>query len=74
MNGGPGPDGKLHRTNLLVASADVLSADLVGAKILGFDPEQVPHLMHAAEHRHRPRDFSDIEVIGERIDDVARPS
>ena len=70
---GPGPDGKLHRTNLLVASADVLSADLVGAKILGFNPEQVPHLIHAAEHRHRPRDLSDIAVIGERIDDVARP-
>ena len=70
---GPGPDGKLQRTNLLVASADVLSADLVGAKILGYNPEQVPHLTHAAEHRRRPRDFSDIEVIGERIDDVARP-
>ena len=32
---GPGPDGKLQRTNLLVASADVLSGDLVGAKIFG---------------------------------------
>jgi uncharacterized protein (DUF362 family) len=69
---GPGPDGKLHRTDLLVASGDVLSADMVGAKILGYTPEQVPHLRHAAEHRNRPRDFSDIEVIGERIEDVAR--
>lgn len=70
---GPGPDGKLHRTNLLVASADILSADLVGAGILGYQPEQVPHLMHAAEHRSRPWDFSDIEVVGERIEDVKRP-
>jgi uncharacterized protein (DUF362 family) len=70
---GPGPDGKLHRTNLLVASADILSADLVGAGILGYQPGQVPHLMHAAEHRGRPWDFSDIEVVGERIEDVKRP-
>jgi uncharacterized protein (DUF362 family) len=70
---GPGPDGKLHRTNLLVASADILSADLVGARILGYSPEQVPHLMHAAKHRNRPWDFSDIDVVGERIEEVQRP-
>ncbi len=69
---GPGPDGKMHRMNLLVASADVLSADLVGAAVLGYTPEQVPHLMHAAENHGRPWDFSDIEVVGESIDDVAR--
>ena len=70
---GPGPDGKLRRTNLLVASADILSADLVGAGILGYQPERVPHLMHAAEHRRRPWDFSDIRVVGERIEDVKQP-
>jgi uncharacterized protein (DUF362 family) len=69
---GPAPDGKLQRSNLLVASADVLSADLVGAAILGYKPEQVPHLMRAAENHGRPWDFSDIEVVGERIDAVAR--
>jgi uncharacterized protein (DUF362 family) len=57
---GPGPDGKLQRS------------DLVGAAILGYKPEQVPHLMHAAENHGRLWDFSDIEVVGERIDDVAR--
>jgi uncharacterized protein (DUF362 family) len=69
---GPGPDGKLNRTNLLVASADVLSADMVGANILGYTPGQVPHLVHAAEHRNRPLDFSDIEVVGARMDEVKR--
>jgi uncharacterized protein (DUF362 family) len=69
---GPGPDGRLHRSNLLVASADILSADMVSAKVLGFEPHQVPHLVHAARHRKRPFDLSDVEVIGERIEDVAR--
>ncbi len=70
---GPGSDGKLRRTNLLVASADVLAADMVGAKILGYAPQQVPYILHAAEHHGRPRDFSDIDVVGESIEDVAQP-
>lgn len=69
---GPGPDGRLHRTNLLVASADVLAADIVGAKVLGYEPEQVPHLVHAANNRSRPFDLSDVEVIGEQIEDVSQ--
>ena len=63
---GPGPDGRMHRSNLLAASADVLSADLVGAKLLGHAPQQVPHLVYAANNRHRPCDLSDIEIRGEQ--------
>ncbi|MBW2200107.1 MAG: DUF362 domain-containing protein [Deltaproteobacteria bacterium] len=69
---GPGFDGRLHRSNLLVASADVLSADMVGAKVLGHAPAKVPHLVHAAKNTNRPLDLSDIEIIGEAIEDVAR--
>ena len=64
---GPGPDGRMHRSNLLVASGDVLAADLVGAKLLGYDPQEVPHLVHAAQNRNRPCDFSDIDTQGEEI-------
>jgi len=69
---GPGPDGRLHRSDLLVASADILSADLVGARLLGHDPAQVPHLVHAAAHRNRPTDLSDIELRGENPEGLAR--
>ncbi len=69
---GPGFDGRLHRSNLLIASADVLSADLVGAKVLGHEPEKVSHLVHAATKRKRPHDLSDIEVVGEPLEAVAR--
>jgi uncharacterized protein (DUF362 family) len=70
---GPNIDGTMHRSNLLVASSDVLSADMVGARILGHSPEKVPHLVHAAHNRHRPVDLSDIEVVGESIERVASP-
>jgi uncharacterized protein (DUF362 family) len=70
---GPGIDGQMHRSNLLVASADILSADMVGAKILGFDPAAVPHLAHAANRQQRPLDLSDIEIVGESVESVAKP-
>jgi uncharacterized protein (DUF362 family) len=67
---GPNIDGTMHRSNLLVASADVLSADMVGAAVLGHNPKDVPHLVHAARNRNRPHDLSDIAVVGESIDNV----
>jgi len=68
---GPAFDGKMHRSNLLVASRDVLSADLVGASILGHAPSGVPHLAKAAANHGRSADLKDIEVIGEPIASVA---
>jgi uncharacterized protein (DUF362 family) len=68
---GPGFDGRMRRSNLLVASHDILSADLVGAQVLGHDPAEVPYLVHAARNRGRATDLSDVEVVGERIEDVA---
>ena len=68
---GPAFDGKMHRSDLLVASRDVLSADLVGANILGHDPANVPHLVHAAGNHGRPLDLADVEVVGESIEAVA---
>jgi len=68
---GPAFDGKIRRSNLLVASTDTLSADKVGAKILGYETSQVPHLAHAAAKRKRPTDLSDVEVIGEKLPDVS---
>ncbi|MFO7962370.1 MAG: DUF362 domain-containing protein [Desulfobacterales bacterium] len=67
---GPSFDGRMHRSNLLVASSDVLSADMVGAKILGYDPSEVPHLVFAAENRNRPHDLSDVDTVGENIEAV----
>ena len=68
---GPNADVTMHRSNLLIASADVFSADMVGARVLGFQPQNVPHLAHAARNRKRPLDLSDIEIIGESIASVA---
>ena len=70
---GPNVDGRMHRSNLLVASADVLSADMVAAKVLGYEPTNVPHLVHAAGNRGRRLDLDDIEIVGEAVETVAKP-
>jgi uncharacterized protein (DUF362 family) len=48
---GPGFDGRIWRRDVLVASADMLAADMVGAAVLGYDAAEVPHLVHAAQER-----------------------
>lgn len=68
---GPAMDGKSHKSDILVASSDVLSADMVGAKLLDVDPSTVPHLIQAAKDRNRPTDLSDVEIVGKKIKELA---
>jgi len=68
---GPAFDGRMRRSNILIASADILAADMVGAKVLGYEPAQVPYLAWAAKNRNRAADLSTVEVVGETIESVA---
>ncbi len=70
---GPAFDGHVRRSNLLVASADILAVDKVGSTLLGLDPARVPHLAFAAQNHHRPIDLSDVTVVGKPIDEVSSP-
>ncbi|MGD9974981.1 MAG: DUF362 domain-containing protein [Desulfatirhabdiaceae bacterium] len=68
---GPSFDGRIRRSNLLVASSDILSADMTGARLLGYCPSEIPHLVHAASHRGRSLDFLDIDLKGIDMDQAA---
>jgi uncharacterized protein (DUF362 family) len=67
---GPLFDAKARRSDILVASSDILAVDMVGAYILGYPPSDIPHLVHAARDQGRSLDFSGIEVLGEEMEDV----
>ncbi len=67
---GPGPDGTARRSNILISSSDIFSADKVGSKILGYDPLKVPYLKYYAENHNRTIDLSDVELIGIPMEDV----
>jgi uncharacterized protein (DUF362 family) len=68
---GPGFDGKMRRSNILIASSDVLAADMVGASALGHAPRDVPHLACAADRKGVPADLSTILIKGEPLETVS---
>jgi uncharacterized protein (DUF362 family) len=67
---GPGYDGQMKRSNLLITSSDMFSADKVGSQILGYNPSDVLYLAQFAKENNRPIDLSDVEVIGKSIESV----
>jgi uncharacterized protein (DUF362 family) len=64
---GPGFGGRAYRSDLLIASANLVAADFVGALLLGHDPSKVPHLAMAAQYQNLPPDSSWIDVVGESL-------
>jgi uncharacterized protein (DUF362 family) len=52
---------------LIVAGADALSVDCVGARLMGMDPNQVMHLHHMAQREGASLDVSAIRTVGESI-------
>lgn len=71
---GPNHSGDAHRTDIIVTSRDLISADKVGAAILGIPPQTVPYIALAAENRGRPPDLSDINILGDTpLAAVSRP-
>jgi uncharacterized protein (DUF362 family)/ferredoxin len=59
--------------NLILAGNDVVAVDSVGAAVMGFTPEEIEHLALAGKDGLGVNDLREIEVRGERIEDVARP-
>lgn len=61
---GPLYNGKAYRSNIIIASHDIIAADKVGAKVMRIDPENVPHIAMAATDKGRPTDLSDVNIKG----------
>lgn len=61
---GPLYTGRAHRSNIIIVSKDLISADKVGATILGFAPHTIPYILMAAKNNGRPTDLSDVNIRG----------
>ena len=71
---GMGPTGgDPVKMDLIIAGANPLATDMVGASIMGFDTAQVKFLKYAIESGLGPNGMEEIEVLGRSIDDVRRP-
>jgi uncharacterized protein (DUF362 family) len=71
---GCGPtNGKPVDLRLAVASADFIAADSVGARIMGFNPEEIGYLHHAMADGLGEGALDGIRILGDQLEDCLRP-
>ena len=58
--------------DLVLASRDLVAADTVCARMIGFEPEEIKLTVHAAERGLGTMDLNRIEIVGEALEDVSR--
>ena len=70
---GAGPsNGKPKRMNLLIGSDDLLASEIVGARIMGFNPRNIRHIEMAEARGIGEHDEKKIEIIGASIGKVRK--
>jgi uncharacterized protein (DUF362 family) len=68
---GAGPRTMFPRVkNVILASADSVAIDAVAAKLMGFDPMEIPYLRMATEMELGEGRIENIEIAGDSIDGV----
>ena len=71
---GRGPTlGKPVNLNLALASTDFIAADSLGARIMGFDPEDIGYLHHAMAEGLGEGALDRIHILGDQLKDCLRP-
>lgn len=63
--------GMAHPMDVIIAGRDVLETDMVGAAVLGKDPEKIPMITTYRELTGRRLDLESIDIRGESIESVA---
>ena len=58
--------------DLVLASKDLVAADSVCAKLIGYEPTDLKLSVHAAERGLGEIDLNNIEIVGESLDAVSR--
>jgi len=58
--------------DLIIAGADMVAVDAVAAAVMGINPERVKYLELAEERGLGTASLDEIEVLGERIEDVKK--
>jgi uncharacterized protein (DUF362 family)/Pyruvate/2-oxoacid:ferredoxin oxidoreductase delta subunit len=71
---GEGPSsGKLKKLGIVLASRDAVAVDAVASQIIGLDPLKVYTTKFASETGLGIGNLQDIEVVGERLEDIISP-
>jgi uncharacterized protein (DUF362 family)/Pyruvate/2-oxoacid:ferredoxin oxidoreductase delta subunit len=71
---GRGPvAGKPKKSDLIVASSDVIAADMVASRVMGFDPFEIRHITYAIKMASRPYRWGDIRILGTPVTKAITP-
>ena len=65
--------GNAFRKDIIIASRDILAADMVAAKTIGFNPEDIPHFVGYGTRHHLSLTLSDYEIRGEALQNHVKP-
>ena len=65
--------GNAFRKDVIIASPDILAADMVAAKTIGFDPQDIVHFAEYGKRHHRSLNLSDYEIRSEVLEDHIKP-
>ena len=57
---------------VIIAGANPLATDIVGASVMGFEPHEIPTFVQANKAGMRPANLDDIEIKGAEIASVKR--
>ncbi len=57
--------GNLLCLDMIVAGSNLVSVDSILSRIMGFDPEDIPHIANSAKAGVGPIDLSEIDVVGD---------
>lgn len=68
---GAGPRTMIPRSkNLILASGDSVAVDAVAARLMGFDPMEIPYLRMCHERGLGVADLNEVEILGEDISEI----
>jgi uncharacterized protein (DUF362 family)/Ni,Fe-hydrogenase III small subunit len=65
--------GKAYRKDLIIASTDILGADIVAAKTIGYDSKDIKHFEYYAKRHDQSLLIQDYEIMGEKLEDQITP-
>ncbi|MFH2067257.1 MAG: DUF362 domain-containing protein [Pseudomonadota bacterium] len=65
--------GNAYRKDLIIASTDILGADIVAAKTIGYDSGDIKHFEYYAKRHDRSLSLQDYEILGENLEDQITP-
>jgi uncharacterized protein (DUF362 family)/Ni,Fe-hydrogenase III small subunit len=65
--------GNAFRKDVIIASRDILAADMIAAKTIGFDPQDILHFVEYGKRHNKSLNLDDYEVVGEALADHVKP-